>query len=75
VKNKHGNTITDPQDKAELLNGDFQSVYTTKDSDLIPDKGPFPHAPIPDIDMVYNFLSNYKIHKSQGSDSVDAHSL
>ena len=50
--------VTDSIEKAENLNKQFESVFTTKDINTIPDKGTSPYPPIPDIDVTPNGLRN-----------------
>ena len=51
LKTLDGNTVTDPYNKAELLNSHFESVFTSEDPDRIPDKGPSPCTTITDIEI------------------------
>ena len=38
LKNQSGNIVTDPSEKAEILNNHFKSVLTIEDTTSIPDK-------------------------------------
>jgi len=79
LKTQDGKTVTDPYNKAEVLNRHFQSVFTTEDSDHVPDKGPSPYTTIADIEIttqgVYNLLQNLDTHKSPGPDGIHGHFL
>jgi len=59
---RSGHTITDPIEKATILNDQFKSVFTTDDdSTTIPDKGPSIHPTLPPFEIteqgVFNVLS------------------
>ena len=43
LKNKYGFIHSESSAKAEILNDQFQSVFTEEDLSTIPDKGPSPH--------------------------------
>ena len=46
----HNNkTVTDSQDKANILNSQFKSVFTTKDLDSLPQMG---ESPFPDVQNI-----------------------
>ncbi|XP_065886047.1 uncharacterized protein [Dysidea avara] len=72
-------TLTDPFDKANILNQHFKSVFTIEDTSTIPDKGPslFPSLPMFEITEqgVYNLLSNCDSSKSPGPDSIHPYVL
>ena len=74
-----GHTVTDPLEKANILNQHFKSVFTTDDNITIPDKGPslFPSLPQFQIteQRVYNILSNCDASKSPGPDSIHSFTL
>ena len=58
LKNEDGFIHSNSQSKAEILNAQFQSVYTKEDLSSMPDKGP---SPYPSIDSI---LFNTKgVHK------------
>ena len=46
-----GHLVSDPATKANVLNRQYQSVFTTEDNSTIPDKGPSPHTTMPDINI------------------------
>ena len=60
------NTITDSFGKAELLNEQFKSVFTSEPADDLPHKGPSPYLTMPDISIttrgIENLLNDIKIH-------------
>ena len=71
----NGTLITDPKDKATLLNRQFESVFTRESAvpeDLMPKSGQFRQAP--DIDIteagVKNLLLNLIPHKAAGPDQI-----
>ena len=47
--NKEGFVQSDPTKKAEIINQQFQSVYTREDTENIPDKGPSPFSSMNNI--------------------------
>ncbi|KAJ8027714.1 hypothetical protein HOLleu_29746 [Holothuria leucospilota] len=70
---KHeGKTITDAKTKADLLNNYFTSVFTLNNHKSIPDKGPSPFPPMPNIVItapgVLKLLSELKTRKATGPD-------
>ncbi len=72
---KDGITYTTPTDKANILNTQFQSVFTNESADaqdLPPPAGLY--APIGDINIteagVHKLISNLKIHKASGPDDI-----
>ena len=75
LKNQSGNIVTDPSEKAEILNNHFKSVLTIEDTTSIPDKGISPYPSITDIDItvnVRNLLKNLDTNKSPGPDNIYA---
>ena len=61
-------------DKAEVLNQQFQSVFTKEPNSPLPDKGPSPHPTISDMNIsvegIYNLLLNINPHKACGPDQI-----
>ena len=51
LKNQPNDMITDSTQKAKILNKQFKSVFTIKDTNTIPDKGTSPYPSIPDINV------------------------
>ena len=55
-----GEAITKPTEKANVLNGNFRSIFTTEKLDNFPSKSNFPYPSMPDFDIttqgVYNIL-------------------
>ena len=55
-----GHTVTDPLEKANILNQHFKSVFTTDDNTTIHDKGPSLFPSLPQFQIteqgVYNIL-------------------
>jgi hypothetical protein len=47
--NEEGQLVADTKQKANILNEQFQSVFTTESTDNIPNKGVSPHPVIPSI--------------------------
>ena len=74
-----GQPITDPANKADILNQHFKSVFTVEDRSNIPDKGPSLYPSITDFRItpegVYNVLSNCNPHKSPGPDAIHPYAL
>ena len=74
---KHqGNTITDPQVKADLINDHFSSVFTKPNNNNIPTKGTSPHPNMPKITVTLNgiqkLLNGLETKKATGPDNVPA---
>jgi len=73
LKTNNG-TVTDNLDKAELLNTQFQSVFTNEDFTVFPVKGPSPHPSVSNIiitsDGVAKLLSGLDIFKAPGPDNI-----
>jgi hypothetical protein len=46
---KEGQLVADTKQKANILNEQFQSVFTTESIDNIPNKGVSPHPVIPSL--------------------------
>ena len=76
LKDQAENIITDPLEKAEILNNQFKSVFTSEDTSCIPDRGNSPYPPIPDIHItlngVRNLLAECDTTKSPGPDNIHA---
>ena len=74
LKNKEGFLKSDSQNKANILNEQFQSVYTQEDTSSIPNKGPSPYQPMRDITVnwkgVHKLLKGLKPYKATGPDSI-----
>ena len=74
VLKKNGTNYGTSLDKAEILNNQFQSVFTIETDSPLPDKGPSPHPTMPDITVslegVYNLLLNINIHKACGPEQI-----
>lgn len=77
--NKEGNTITETTDKANLLNEQFQSVFTPVTSDPIPDKGTSTHPKISKLSIttpgIEKLLNKINPHKATGPDNISGHLL
>ena len=77
---KHNGTlVTDTQEKANILNHQFQSVFTNETNTNIPDKGTSPHPQMPDIHInnngILKLLSNINPHKACGPDNINGRVL
>ena len=74
-----GILVTDTQDKANILNNQFQTVFTNERNTNIPDKGPSPHPEMPHISIhnpgILNLLSNLNPHKACGPDNIHSRVL
>ena len=74
INPQNGHSITNPIEKATILNEQFKSIFTIDDSSSIPDKGPSVHPTLPSFDIteqgVFNILTNCDPSKSPGPDSV-----
>ena len=71
----NGQEVSAPDQIANILNEQFQSVFTTEivvQEDLLPPNSP--HPSMPDIDItesgVLKLLLNFKIHKAAGPDEI-----
>ena len=49
ILHSNGKTAIDPSEKANMLNEQFASVFSTDESTDSPDLGPSPHPPMPEI--------------------------
>ena len=76
---KEGKLITEPEEKANILNQQFQSVFTNEIDLNIPDKGPSPHPQIPSINIsetgINKLLVNLNPHKPCGPDNINSRVL
>ena len=75
----NGITVSDAQDKAELFNQQFTSVFTNENTFTLPDLGisPFNTIVMDDIhvDGVAKLLANLQGHKAHGPDGIPARLL
>lgn len=76
---QNGVLKTSSKDKANILNDQFQSVFTRESNDAITAKDSSPYSPMEDItvhpDGVTKLLSKLNIHKAQGPDNLNARVL
>jgi hypothetical protein len=76
---KEGKLITETEEKANILNQQFQSVFTNETDLNIPDKGPSPHPQIPSINIsetgINKLLANLNPHKAFGPDNINSRVL
>jgi hypothetical protein len=76
---KEGKLITETEEKANILNQQFQSVFTNETDLNIPDKGPSPHPQMPSIHIsetgINKLLANLNPHKACGPDNINGHVL
>ena len=77
---RDGIAYSDAKVKAEILNNQFTSVFTTEDpSKPLPDLGPSPHPTVADITVQQNgvnkLLQHLNPHKATGPDEVSARLL
>jgi hypothetical protein len=74
LKNKMGFLQSDNKSKAEILNEQFQSVFTKEIINNFPNKGKSPYSTMEDIKInskgVHTLLKNLKPHKAIGPDSI-----
>ena len=74
LKSQTGSLVFDPQQKSEVLNHQFQTVFTTEDLTNFPHKGPSDYPQIDDIEIttsgVCKLLSDCNPHKSAGPDNI-----
>lgn len=77
--NTDGLITSDPQAKANILNKQFKSVFTTEDTSQAPDKGPSPFTAINSISInphgVHKLLSNLQPQKAIGPDAIYQHAF
>ena len=71
---KDGFLQSDSQKKSDILNNQFQSVYTREDTSNLPDKGPSPHPTMKNITVnipgVIKLLKNLNPYKAAGPDTI-----
>ena len=76
---ENGTIHSDSKTKAEILNRQFESVFSNEDLSNIPSKGDSPHSSMPCITIttpgVTKILKNLKIHKASGPDEIPARIL
>ena len=69
-----GLTFSDPQQKANILNKQFCSVFTKENLETLPDLGESPHPTMPDIDVtlpgVTKLLKQLNPRKAAGPDGI-----
>ena len=74
LKNKMGFLQSDNKSKVEILNEQFQSVFTKENLNNCPNKGNSPYQTMSDIKInckgVTKLLKNQNIHKATGPDSI-----
>ena len=74
LKNEDGFIHSNSQSKAEILNAQFQSVYTKEDLSSMPDKGPSPYPSMDSILFnakgVHKQLSQLNSRKATGPDNI-----
>ena len=75
----NGATVSDAQEKAELINQQFTSVFTHENTSTLPNLGasPFTSIVVDNIRMdgVVKFLANLQGHKAHGLDGIPARLL
>jgi hypothetical protein len=68
-----------PKQKANILNEQFKSVFTTESIDNIPNKGVSPHPDIPPLTIttpgIRKLLDNINPHKASGPDNISGRIL
>ena len=76
---KNGLLQSESLAKANILNAQFVSVFTSEDTENIPDLGTSPHPVVPEFNIdcagVEKLLHNIKPHKASGPDELPAHLL
>ena len=74
MKNKEGFIHSDTS-KAEILNEQFQSVYTKENTSTMPDKGQSKYPSMKDIVIntkgVFKLLKDLNPHKATGPDCIN----
>jgi hypothetical protein len=65
---------SDSNNNADILNTQFKSAYTQEDQSSLPDLGQSSTPSMPDINIsckgIHKLLSEIKIHKAAGPDSI-----
>ena len=76
---KEGQLVADTKQKANILNEQFQSVFTTESIDNIPNNGVSPHPVIPSLTItslgIQKLLNNINPHKVSGPDNISGRIL
>ena len=76
---KDGFLHSNSKQKAEILNDQFHSVYTTEDHNNFPEKGRSQYPTMDKIKVhcngVLKLLKNLKVHKATGPDDIPAYIL
>ena len=78
---KEGQLVADTKQKANILNEQFKSVFTTESIDNIPNKGVSPHPDIPPLAIttpgIRKLLDNINphTHKASGPDNISGRIL
>jgi bacterioferritin (cytochrome b1) len=76
---KEGQLVADTKQKANILNEQFKSVFTTESIDNIPNKGVSPHPVIPPLAIttpgIQKLLDNINPHKASGPDNISGRIL
>jgi hypothetical protein len=76
---KEGQLVADTKQKANILNEQFKSVFTTESIDNIPNKGVSPHPVIPSLTIttpaIQKLLNNINPHKASGPDNISGRIL
>ena len=76
MKSQNGSVVSNSQEKAEILNNQFKSVFTIENTENFPNKGPSSYPKFQDIEIttagVYKLLSDCKPWKSPGPDNIHA---
>ena len=76
---ENGKLHTDPSDKANILNRQYQSVFTQEDTRNIPTVDGIPFPSMPEITVtnqgVEKLLSQLNPHKASGPDGIPARVL
>ena len=76
LKNEDGFLKSDSTSKANILNRQFESVFTKEDTSTMPDKGPSPYPDMPKLEVhwkgVHKLLKGLKTFKTTGPDSIPA---
>lgn len=72
--NDNGNTVNSSQEKANVLNNKFQSVFTQENTNDIPNCNSAPYPVMPDLDIscngVQNLLETLDPSKACGPDNI-----
>jgi hypothetical protein len=74
-----GQLVADTKQNANILNEQFQSVFTIESIDNIPNKGVSPHPVIPSLTIttpgIQKLLNNINPHKASGPDNISSRIL